>query len=343
MLLKAKSKMKPLVSIIIPTYNRANIIHETLNSLLDQTYNAWECILVDDGSTDETILRINEYIDKDNRFRLFKRSKSRLKGPSACRNIGLENAKGNYIIFLDSDDLLAPFCLEQRILAFEKNLDNDFLVFKMERFIETPRFKKHKPLEEISFNHISNVSSLLQLESIWQVTSPIYKRSFINTEKIKCFNEHLINLEDLEYALKIVLKTESYKLFNNKDCFYRNDVNYKKKYNSLSVKEKTVNAFSVFLKEIHLQLNNISEVSLKKYYKKQLVLGYQKIFLINIKDNIANFKNQNKVMLSFLILNNYLSLNQKLRFFFVQFILFKFHKIKRIGVYRLIKFLYTIN
>jgi len=101
-----------LVSVIIPAYNRADLVEETLDSILNQTYTNWECILVDDGSTDGTIQLLKEYALKDPRFIVLSRDDDRKKGANACRNIGLENAKGDYIIFFDSDDLMTPHHIE---------------------------------------------------------------------------------------------------------------------------------------------------------------------------------------------------------------------------------------
>ena len=77
----------PLVSIIIPTYNRAHLIGETLDSVLAQTYQNWECIIVDDGSSDNTDEVIGAYVEKDSRFKYYHRSDKDLpKEPSASRN-----------------------------------------------------------------------------------------------------------------------------------------------------------------------------------------------------------------------------------------------------------------
>ena len=107
--------MKPLVSIIIPTYNRAELLPDTLNSVLKQTYGNWECIVVDDHSTDNTPQVGREYAAGDGRISFFTRTSERPKGAASCRNFGLENAKGDFIQFLDSDDLLHPKKLEMQL------------------------------------------------------------------------------------------------------------------------------------------------------------------------------------------------------------------------------------
>ena len=95
--------MYSVVSIIIPSFNREILIQETLDSVLQQTYPRWEAIVIDDGSLDKTCEVVQSYSDKDQRIKLIKRDRQP-KSASVCRNIGIENAKGKYALFLDSDD-----------------------------------------------------------------------------------------------------------------------------------------------------------------------------------------------------------------------------------------------
>ena len=88
---------QPLISIIVPTFNRAHIIGDTLNSIMAQTYQNWECIVLDDGSRDNTKSSILDYLDKDSRFQYFSRPKNKPKGANAYRNYGYEKCKGDYM------------------------------------------------------------------------------------------------------------------------------------------------------------------------------------------------------------------------------------------------------
>lgn len=111
-----------MISIIIPTYNRAHFIGQTLDSVLAQTYENWECIVVDDGSTDYTDELLAFYTEKDARIRYYDRPKNRPKGANACRNYGFELSKGEYIQWFDSDDLMLNFFLKIKIDSFENSL-----------------------------------------------------------------------------------------------------------------------------------------------------------------------------------------------------------------------------
>lgn len=135
----------PLISIIIPTYNRSDLIGETLNSILNQTYQNWECIVVDDGSTDDTGQVMSNYLSKDMRFRYFHRPSNMPKGANACRNYGLQCSKGVYINWFDSDDLMKPEFLVRKLEVLKRE-NVDFVVSKSLNFDEkgTYRIKKYK-------------------------------------------------------------------------------------------------------------------------------------------------------------------------------------------------------
>ena len=102
-------KNTPAVSVIVANYNNAKYLHDALNSVRAQTMSDWECIVVDDGSTDNSRAIINEFVQQDSRFRkIFKQN----GGVSTARNAGLDTARGEYIMFLDSDDCYLPYAME---------------------------------------------------------------------------------------------------------------------------------------------------------------------------------------------------------------------------------------
>lgn len=108
--------MNCLVSILIPVYNRQSLIEECVASIFAQTYQNFEIILVDDGSTDQTISICRQLANNDNRIRLLEENHG---GVSAARNKGLEVAQGDYIFFLDSDDVIHPLLLEELVSTME--------------------------------------------------------------------------------------------------------------------------------------------------------------------------------------------------------------------------------
>lgn len=136
----------PLVSVIIPTYNRAHLIGETLESILAQTYSQWECIVVDDGSSDSTEEVMGEYLKKDSRFKFYHRPTERIKGANACRNYGFENSTGDYVIWFDSDDLMTSNHIALKVEQIVSN-EVDFVIaqtanFKGDEFQEPYKYSK---------------------------------------------------------------------------------------------------------------------------------------------------------------------------------------------------------
>lgn len=114
--------MKPLVSIIMPTYNCAEFIEESIISVIKQTYTNWELIIIDDCSTDNTEEVVKKYCKRDSRIKYLKLDEN--SGAAIARNKGIEQAQGKYIAFLDSDDLWMEEKLEKQISFMEQNKYN---------------------------------------------------------------------------------------------------------------------------------------------------------------------------------------------------------------------------
>ena len=108
-----------LISIIVPIYNVENYLRQCLDSIVSQTYQNFECLLINDGSSDNSADICREYIEKDSSFRYFEKENV---GVSSARNLGIERSKGQYITFIDSDDWVDSEYLEvlYRALIEEK-------------------------------------------------------------------------------------------------------------------------------------------------------------------------------------------------------------------------------
>lgn len=215
-------KSETYVSVIIPHYNRADIILGTINSVVSQTYKNWEVIIVDDHSDDYNYNLLTSSINHPS-ISVYRRSRLS-KGPSACRNEGALLAKGKYLLFLDSDDLLAPYCLEQRLTALESSSNIDFGIFLMDTFSKYPGdLQKIYNLTSIAEDDL--VSSFIQNINPWNVTCPFWKRdSFL---KYGGFDEELFYMEDPEIHIRALMsKGVQFKTFYNlpPDSYYR--INY---------------------------------------------------------------------------------------------------------------------
>lgn len=109
---------KGMVSVIIPVYNREKYIEECINSVFEQSYQNFEIVLVDDGSTDNTLSICKALAEKDARIKIFE---GEHKGVSAARNIALDNAEGEYVFFLDSDDTVHPLLFEALVKGMQES------------------------------------------------------------------------------------------------------------------------------------------------------------------------------------------------------------------------------
>lgn len=110
--------MNELVSIIVPCYKQAHFLKDSLQSVLDQMYSEWECIIVNDGSPDDTAEIAQQWYSKDSRFIYLEKENG---GLSSARNFGIKHCKGKYILPLDADDILHPDYLIKTIFELEKN------------------------------------------------------------------------------------------------------------------------------------------------------------------------------------------------------------------------------
>lgn len=113
-------KDRPLVSVIVPCYNQAQYLAETLDSVLSQTYSKWECIIINDGSIDNSANIAKGYCEKDHRFKFFSQNNS---GVCITRNNGIRNSTGKYILPLDGDDKIAPSYIDKAVNILEINVN----------------------------------------------------------------------------------------------------------------------------------------------------------------------------------------------------------------------------
>lgn len=194
------------VSIITPSFNRADLYPETFQSLQQQTFQDWENIVVDDGSTDECLQSMKQLTENEPRVKISSRKRNP-KGACACRNIGVENCTGKYVIFLDTDDLLEPHCLQQRIDVMEQNPELDLAFFPCKVFEKQPgdlglwwNVETDRTLLERQFHQ----------DAIAQGTGVIWKKS--SFQKIGMWGEHLAIWQDIDMFLRTFIQDYKYKV-----------------------------------------------------------------------------------------------------------------------------------
>lgn len=145
-----------MISIIIPTYNRTAIISATLNSVLNQEFKDWECLVVDDYSTDNTEDIVKRYASKDKRFRYLKNE--RKKGAQGARNTGLYHSNSEWVLFFDSDNLMHPDLLHKFIAKAKDDVDviqcfSNVIDINKKKLKSTFSWRSYGNIHDKLFNH----------------------------------------------------------------------------------------------------------------------------------------------------------------------------------------------
>ncbi|TXG38869.1 glycosyltransferase [Seonamhaeicola maritimus] len=168
------------ISVIVPTYNRAHILSETLNSVLAQTYSNLECIVVDDGSTDNTEEIVNSFSLKDKRVKFYKRPGNYPKGANACRQYGYKISSGRYINWLDSDDV---FALDKLELQIEKLLkDKGKVCVANGEFFNTTIGDSPNDLWAKNLGEKNTSQSLILQKTRWATGALLWDKSAVSVE-----------------------------------------------------------------------------------------------------------------------------------------------------------------
>jgi len=194
-------QLEPSVSIIVPAHNSAKYLAETLASVQRQSLSDWECLVIDDNSTDETAAIAISIANNDPRIKLILGNGPKPRGPSFCRNRGLEAASGKYIQFFDSDDLMAPSMLEQKLRIIEQ-CDADVAICTLVNFWTDANavVRYAHPRNLISSSPLSDqISGLCG----YFVSGPLWKARHLLNHSIQ-FDEHISNMEDLDFNIRAI-------------------------------------------------------------------------------------------------------------------------------------------
>lgn len=246
----------PIISVIIPTYNRGNIVPQAIESALNQTYKNFEIIVVDDGSTDNTKETLGRYYDK---IKFFYKNNG---GVSSARNFGVKHALGKYIAFLDSDDLWYPDKLQRQIVALQLDSRYGLAITEVDIIDASKKHLFYSSIKNCIGGKQINTEKVLQL---------IYSKQYITCsymlikkdlfEKIGFFNETLNTAEDIDILLRMSSSSEIVLIDEPL-------IKYKKSLDSLSNQLFTMNRVKVLN---NYQLNNpIDAIKYKKLFSRTL-------------------------------------------------------------------------
>ena len=212
----------PLISIVIPVYNAGKFLDQCLFSLKYQTFPSFEVLCVDDGSTDQSVDIIKKYAQLDSRFKLFSQSH---QFAGAARNLGIKNAKGEYLLFLDADDYFAPNLLIEAYYH-AKLFDAEICVFGASYYDERQSKLGAMPgvckLTKCKKNAV--FSKETNLENIFSFTTPapwskLFKRQFVLDKNI--YFQNLRNANDLRFSLTALAEANRIVAIDKVFVYYR--------------------------------------------------------------------------------------------------------------------------
>ena len=312
----------------MPSFNKAKYISESINSVISQTYTNWELIIVDDYSNDDSQEIISSFASKFDNIKTHFNPEN--KGANYCRNFGIENAKGSYIVFLDADDLLAIHCIEDRMNVMNKNNTLDFCVFTMGVFnkkigdsdLEWKPTSK-SPLTDFLFHQLP-----------WAIPQPIWKTDFIRS--IDGFNQDFVRMQDVElHTRALLIENVLYKQIVAKpDCYYRIDED-----------RKIFNAFNFISLRIDSTILYVQRFKFLPMKQRKYLIGtiYETFLQL-----VYVLKKQQITKVEFEILKKKL-FNQSINLTKIQKILFNcsqlynFNLFRLMGVNRIFKYLILFN
>lgn len=187
-----------LISVVIPSFNRSELLVEMIDSLIAQTYTNWECLVIDDGSTDNTFDLVKDYSEKDNRIKYYKRTDSYSPGGCGARNYGLDISNGEYIVWFDNDDVMLP--------GYLKDLTDAFRV--SDNFVITSHLVADENLNSKKEYIIGIQYNLYKDYVLWKdnfriiTANVLFRKSFI-TEHNYRFNEEILRGQETELFSRI--------------------------------------------------------------------------------------------------------------------------------------------
>ena len=286
--------MMKLVSIIVAVYNVDKYIEECLLSLVNQDYKNIEILIINDGSTDNSQKIIDEFTSKYDNIISYQKENG---GVSSSRNLGLKHAKGEYILFVDGDDIIKTDMIHNMVNTIEQ--DNTDLVCCGYYYLYTDGTKEADfPKENKMF--VNKAKSLLFLEDSLKgvVWNKLYKKNVIDTYKLS-FDENIKIGEDIVFTVNYLGKLKEISLINKPLYYYR-----MRKSSALNYQnEKDLSLFEA-IKQVY-NIDSKMEENMEEYYAT-MYFKYER--LLKKTSNLQNVKN-----LSFIktIINPRISLNSK--------------------------------
>lgn len=268
------------ISIIIPIFNAEKYLKKCLNSIQSQSLDDIEIICIDDGSNDNSLSILKEYAKDDNRFKIYVEEN---KGPGAARNYGIKKAKGNYILFVDSDDWIEKNTLEE-IYKTAINNKSDIVLFNSIEF--RPNNTQHKRVyinnKKTDYAHFSfnyKYDKKLVMNSYLTIWSKLHRTDFLRENNILFFESNLF--EDVLFHIQTMIKAKNISYNPNFYYNYRRTELNTRQNNSIKSKNNLM-IFDIF--------KEIEELLIENNVMHDLEINYF-IFKLTEMENIINNTN----------------------------------------------------
>lgn len=293
----------PLISIIVPIYNSENTLHRCIDSILRQTFCDWELLLIDDGSTDKSSEICDEYAKKNIYIKVFHKENG---GVSSARNVGLENAEGDWITFVDSDDWVTERYLENLYSHVRYNID---LIISYAEIYSDNGIRKElypsKLVDETNFESIFIENNMHWHTSPW---SKLYKRCIIEYNNIRFIQGMQIG-EDALFLYTYMLYSKKIFVSSDTDYCYFLDAE-----NSLTKRINDLDS-EVF---VYKRVSEIIEklISVKKITSKYALMNFEWLrasYQIRLLNALYFNDNKRKFRLNFLEENDWSDLINNLK------------------------------
>lgn len=283
--------MSPLVSIIIPIYNRASLIIETLESINAQRYTNWECILIDDGSTDNSMNVVHNYIGDKPMFKLFERPKDVVKGANACRNYGLEKSQGVWVNWFDSDDIMHPDFILSKVAATSEEVDavvSKTCIFKDTIDTIVHYEKRTKESQQL-------LSDFIALDVSWYLPDTMWHRPFLDGKEI--FDQSLFMGQDRDFHTRRLIEKPNLIFVDEYLTYYRrheisitstfNIDKIRSFFNSLNKRIRLLQSSNLSKKAkltmLKLQVRNYRYLYKQKGSFSQFLSVFKSLFMVDVK------------------------------------------------------------
>lgn len=273
--------MESLVSILIPNFNKQRFVVEMMDSIISQSYQNWECIIVDDHSTDESFDLLVEISEREPRLKVVKRPDSLPKGANSCRNHAFSLSTGDFIQWFDSDDIMFPNCIKDKMDFIKNNQKINFVASKAEIVYEEGYVGNKKFKQTITADDV--IADYLKFKVLFITAGPLFRRKVF--DKVGLFRLGLKKHQEWELFFRVVLAYPKWGVLNK--------TTYQYKINNESISAKISGRMKLVKAEIHAIKTAISPAKNPFVYlipsstRRYFLLRYLKFCLIHWRSEDA--------------------------------------------------------